>query len=134
MTEWGLQSDGFDLGDLPGDLSPDDYADPAAVFGGGYGHAELAPAEPAPLEGGADATGYDSDGDGQADVLLADENHDGQVDAAMWDTNHDGVVDQVAYDQDHDGKIDVIYHDDDYDGQVDRVEGAGGDLPGYASN
>ncbi len=148
MSDFGLQSDGFDLDFDPGDLNPGDYADPHAVFGEqqGYGVAAgLSPAgatEDSSVEGGAPSTegletaGYDSDGDGTADVLLADENHDGVTDIAMWDTNADGLIDQVAYDQDHDGKIDLIYHDDDFDGEVDRVENADGsqEIPGYTSN
>jgi hypothetical protein len=140
MTDWGLQSDDYHL-----DLSPDDVADPEAVFGHGpltaasYGTAQLSPADDPGLSAGdmggeAETVGYDSDGDGRVDMLLADTDQDGQTDVAMWDTNHDGLVDQVAYDQDHDGRIDLIYHDDDYDGHVDRVESADGDLPGYASN
>jgi hypothetical protein len=149
MTDWGLQSDDYHL-----DLSPDDVADPEAMFGHGpltassYGTAELSAAAPSGdpsadpdlsaggMAGDAETVGYDSDGDGRVDTLLADTDQDGQTDVAMWDTNHDGLVDQVAYDQDHDGKIDLIYHDDDYDGHVDRVESADGrgELPGYASN
>jgi len=142
MSDFGLQSDGFDI-----DLDPSDVADPDAVFGheamAGYGHAGLSAADASsaasaddPLAGDVTTVGYDSDGDGTVDVLLADENHDGLTDIAMWDTNHDGLVDQVAYDQDYDGKIDLIYHDDNYDGQVDRVETTEGttEVPGYTSN
>jgi hypothetical protein len=142
MSDFGLQSDGFDL-----DLDPSDVADPEAVFGhdamAGYGQAGLSAAETSsggasgdPLTADVATAGYDSDGDGTVDVLLADENHDGLTDIAMWDTNHDGLIDQVAYDQDYDGKIDLVYHDDDFDGKVDRVETADGttDVPGYTSN
>jgi hypothetical protein len=145
MSDFGLQSDGYDI-----DLDPSDVADPDAVFGhdamAGYGEAGLSAAEDPddgssssssdPLSTDVATAGYDSDGDGTVDVLLADENHDGLTDMAMWDTNHDGLIDQVAYDQDHDGKIDLIYHDDNYDGQVDRVETTDGtkDVPGYTTN
>ena len=152
MSDFGLQSDGFDLDFDPGDLNLDDYADPHAVFGTQQEHgidAGLSPAsstttgEPSgessdepPSTEGLETAGYDSDGDGTPDVLLADENHDGVTDIAMWDTNADGLIDQVAYDQDHDGRIDLIYHDDDFDGEVDRVETADGtqEIPGYTSN
>jgi hypothetical protein len=156
MTDFGLQSDGFDFGDLDaGEFNPDDYADPGAVFGtsdtSGFeeGHGVAAGLSPAgvpstgaatdgepPSTDGLQTVGYDSDGDGTVDVLLADENQDGVTDIAMWDTNDDGLVDQVAYDQDHDGKIDLIYHDDDFDGTTDRVETADGtqEIPGYTSN
>lgn len=150
MSDFGLQSDGFDLDFDPGDLNPDDYADPHAVFGEDQGHGVAAGLSPAattdssssavegepPSTEGLETAGYDSDGDGIADVLLADENHDGVTDIAMWDTNADGLIDQVAYDQDHDGRIDLIYHDDDFDGEVDRVETADGtqEIPGYTSN
>ena len=156
MSDFGLQSDGFDVDFDPGDLDPNDYADPHSVLGleqepaqeQSYGLAAgLSPAgdttgttedttgEPPSTEG-LQTVSYDSDGDGTADVLLADENHDGVTDIAMWDTNADGLIDQVAYDQDHDGRIDLIYHDDDFDGEVDRVESADGtqDVPGYTSN
>ena len=159
MSDFGLQSDGFDFD--TGEFDPDDFADPHAVFGTDQGHGVAAGLSPAgDTSGGsdsddttadttADATGgqppsteglqtagYDSDGDGTVDVLVADENHDGVTDIAMWDTNADGLIDQVAYDQDHDGRIDLIYHDDDFDGQVDRVETADGtqEVPGYTSN
>jgi hypothetical protein len=157
MSDFGLQSDGFDLDFDPGDLDPNDYADPHTVFGSeqeqGHGVAAGFSAagettdttdktgtdgtggEPPSTEG-LQTVSYDSDGDGTADVLLADENHDGVTDIAMWDTNADGLIDQVAYDQDHDGRIDLIYHDDDFDGEVDRVESADGtqEIPGYTSN
>jgi hypothetical protein len=146
MSDFGLQSDGFDLDFDPGDLDPNDYADPHAVFGTEQGHGVAAGLSPAaetttadaepPSTDGLETAGYDSDGDGTPDVLLADENHDGVTDIAMWDTNADGLIDQVAYDQDHDGRIDLIYHDDDFDGEVDRVETADGaqEIPGYTSN
>ncbi|GAB3862319.1 hypothetical protein ACFPIJ_21545 [Dactylosporangium cerinum] len=152
MTDFGLQSDGFDFD--PDVFDPDDFADPHAVFGTEEGHgvsAGLSPAAAAetadpstgaatdgqpPSTDGLQTVGYDSDGDGTVDVLLADENQDGVTDIAMWDTNHDGLIDQVAYDQDHDGKIDLIYHDDNFDGTTDRVETADGtqEIPGYTSN
>jgi hypothetical protein len=157
MSDFGLQSDGFDLDFDPGDLDPNDYADPHTVFGQGpeQGHGVAAGVSAAgtaddgaagttdgtadgqpPSTEGLQTTSYDSDGDGTADVLLADENHDGVTDIAMWDTNADGLIDQVAYDKDHDGRIDLIYHDDDFDGEVDRVETADGtdEVPGYTSN
>lgn len=159
MSDFGLQSDGFDLDFDPDSLSPSDFADPHAVFGDEHGVAAgLSPASDTadatgtesgagdaggaggegqpPSTAGLETVSYDSDGDGTADVLLADENHDGVTDIAMWDTNGDGLIDQVAYDQDHDGRIDLIYHDDDFDGQTDRVETADGtqEVPGYTSN
>ena len=149
MSDFGLQSDGFDLDFDPGAIDPDDYADPHAVFGEQQEHGATAGLSAAgdttdttetggapPSTDGLETAGYDSDGDGTVDVLLADENHDGVTDVAMWDTNADGLIDQVAYDQDHDGWIDLIYHDDDFDGEVDRVETADGtqEIPGYTSN
>ncbi|GAA2606657.1 hypothetical protein GCM10010399_41970 [Dactylosporangium fulvum] len=141
MSDFGLQSDGYDL-----DLDPSDLADPDAVFGvggvsAGFGTADTGDLDPSvssgdPLAGDLTTAGYDSDGDGTVDVLLADENHDGLTDVAMWDTNGDGLVDRVAYDNNHDGKIDLIYHDDNFDGEVDRIESTDGttDVPGYTSN
>ena len=122
MSDFGLQSDGYDL-----DLDPNDLADPDAVYGhgvaAGLGAADDTAASPSggSIAGDVATAGYDSDGDGTVDVLVADENHDGATDIAMWDTNHDGLIDQVAYDQD-------------YDGEVDRVESADGNPPGYTSN